>query len=98
MTQSKLSIVARIFVKEGKLDLVKNELLKLIEPTRAEKGCINYDLHQDHENDHLFFYLENWETRELWQDHMATDHIVAYMKATEGALEDFIVNEMTQIG
>jgi quinol monooxygenase YgiN len=26
------------------------ELLKLIDITRAEEGCINYDLHQDKEN------------------------------------------------
>ncbi len=37
------------------MDLVKNELLKLIELTRAEEGCINYDLHQDNEN--LFIYF-----------------------------------------
>jgi len=37
------------------VDLVKNELPKLIEITRAKEGCINYDLHQDNEN--LFIYF-----------------------------------------
>jgi len=41
MINSKLTIVARILAKEEKRELVKSELLKLIEPTRTEDGCIN---------------------------------------------------------
>tara|TARA_R110001583_G_scaffold154770_1_gene306483 strand:- start:94 stop:390 length:297 start_codon:yes stop_codon:yes gene_type:complete len=97
MENQKLTIVARILVKEGKVDLVKNELLKLIELTRAEEGCINYDLHQDNENENLFLFHENWTNRELWQKHMQNDHLAEYVKATEGAVEEFILNEMTHI-
>ncbi|MGB0258137.1 MAG: putative quinol monooxygenase, partial [Coraliomargarita sp.] len=60
---SKLTIVATIKAKADQVDLVQSELLKLIEPTRAEAGCINYDLHQDNENPAYFLYYENWETR-----------------------------------
>lgn len=98
MNNKKLSIVARILVKEGKVDLVKSELLKLIDVTRAEKGCINYDLHQDNENENFFLFYENWENRDLWQKHMQNKHLAEYLKATDGAVEDFIVNEMNQIG
>uniref|UniRef100_UPI004048D7C0 putative quinol monooxygenase n=1 Tax=Shewanella sp. TaxID=50422 RepID=UPI004048D7C0 len=52
---SKLTIVATIIAKADKVDLVKSELLKLIDVTRAEEGCINYDLHQDHANPGHFF-------------------------------------------
>ncbi len=95
---SQLTIVASILAKEEKRELVKSELLKLIPPTRAEKGCINYDLHQDIENPNLFLFYENWESRALWQVHMDNDHIAAYSKATDGAIEDFNINEMTVIG
>ncbi|SEL82998.1 Quinol monooxygenase YgiN [Aquimarina amphilecti] len=93
----KLTIVARILAKEEKRDLVKSELLKLIDITRAEKGCINYDLHQDNENPNLFLFYENWESRALWQEHMNNDHLAAYMKATDGAVEEFVLNEMSHI-
>ncbi|MEM1002312.1 MAG: putative quinol monooxygenase [Bacteroidota bacterium] len=95
---SKLTIVARILAKEDKLELVKSELLKLIPITRAEKGCINYDLHQDNENPNLFIFYENWESRELWQIHMNNDHLAQYMKATDGAVEEFVLHEMSVIG
>ena len=97
MENQKLTILAKILVKEGKVDLVKNELLKLIEVTRAEEGCINYDLHQDKENENLFLFHENWTNRDLWQKHMQNTHLAEYVKATEGAVEEFIVNEMTHI-
>ncbi len=97
MTTEKLTIVAKILAKAEKRELVKKELLKLIDITRAEKGCINYDLHQDNENENLFLFFENWESRELWQAHMNNAHLAEYMKATDGAVESFTLNEMTEI-
>ncbi|MGF1761130.1 antibiotic biosynthesis monooxygenase [Photobacterium sagamiensis] len=92
-----LTIVARIEAKADKVDLVKAELLKLIEPTRKEEGCIQYDLHQDGSNPALFIFFENWENRQLWQYHMNNDHLKAYVKATEGSVTSFTLNEMTKI-
>ena len=94
---TKLTIVANIIAKPDHIDLVKAELLKLIDITRAEQGCINYDLHQDNDNPAHFMFYENWETRELWQTHMGNQHLTDYMAATDGAVDDFILNEMTQI-
>ena len=39
-------------------------------------------------------FYENWESRELWQTHMNAPHLAAYMAATDGAVEQFILNEM----
>jgi quinol monooxygenase YgiN len=92
-----LTIVANIKANTDKIDLVKAALLKLIEITRTEKGCINYDLHQDNENPAHFMFYENWQTRELWQTHMANQHLADYMAATEGAVAEFTLNEMSLI-
>ena len=94
---TKLTIVANIIAKPDHIDLVKAELLKLIDITRVEQGCIKYDLHQDNDNPAHFMFYENWETRELWQTHMGNQHLTDYMAATDGAVDDFILNEMTQI-
>ena len=95
---ARLTIVANIKAKAEKVELVKSELLKLINITREEEGCINYDLHQDNKNPAHFLFYENWESRELWQTHMGNDHLKEYMAATEGAVEEFTLNEMTRIG
>lgn len=93
-----LTVIAQIKAKADKVDLVRSELEKLIEPTRAEQGCIQYDLHQDNEKPANFLFFENWESRELWQTHMNNQLLNDYMAATEGAVEEFTLHEMTKIG
>lgn len=93
----KLTIVANIHAKPDQVDLVRAELEKLVPITRVEKGCIQYDLHQDNENPAHFLFYENWESRELWQTHMNAPHLSAYMEATDGAVAEFTLNEMTHI-
>ncbi len=93
----KLTIVANIHVNPDQIDLVKAELEKLVPITRAEEGCIQYDLHQDNDNPAHFMFYENWESRALWQTHMNAPHLAAYMEATDGAVAEFILNEMTHI-
>lgn len=94
---SKLTIVANIHANTDKVELVKAELEKLVPITRAEKGCLQYDLHQDNSNPAHFMFYENWESRELWQTHMNAPHLAHYMQATDGAVDEFILNEMTQV-
>ena len=94
---SKLTIVANIHANPDKIDLVKTELEKLIPITRAEKGCLQYDLHQESENPTHFLFYENWESRDLWQAHMKAPHLVAYLEATEGAVSEFTLHEMSHI-
>lgn len=93
---SQLTIVANIHVNPAHIDQVKAELEKLIPITRAEEGCLQYDLHQDNENPGHFMFYENWTNRALWQTHMNAPHLAAYMAATEGLVDQFILNEMTQ--
>lgn len=93
-----LTIVANIIAHNDKIELVRTELVKLIEITRAEDGCVNYDLHQDNNNPAHFLFFENWQSRELWQKHMENTHLQSYMAATEGAVASFTLNEMTHIG
>ena len=95
MTQ--LTIIANIHANPGQTELVQAELEKLIPITRAEAGCIQYDLHRDNTNTAHFMFFENWESRELWQAHMNAPHLAAYMQATDGAVAEFTLNEMTNI-
>ena len=94
---SKLTIVANIHAAADQIALVKSELEKLVPITRAEPGCLQYDLHQDNDNPAHFLFYENWESRELWQTHMSAPHLAAYSAATEGAVEQFILHEMSHI-
>ncbi|SDD87045.1 Quinol monooxygenase YgiN [Pricia antarctica] len=97
MSNKPLTITASILATPEKRELVRQSLLNLIPPTLKEEGCLNYDLHQDNENPDRFFFYENWESRQLWQNHNASAHIAAHRKATEGAVVEVIIHEMTHI-
>ncbi|MEM7247966.1 MAG: putative quinol monooxygenase [Acidobacteriota bacterium] len=92
---SQLTIVAHVHAQPDQVALVEAELRKLVLPTRGEEGCLQYDLHRDDEDPAHFLFYENWTSRELWQAHMKSPHLVAYQRATEGAVAKFTLHEMT---
>jgi len=93
-----LTIVADVQAVAGKEEFLQAELLKLIEPTRQETGCIQYDLHVDSKNSGHFVFFERWETREVFEGHIASAHFTAFQEVTNGAVERLDVHEMNQIG
>lgn len=94
---SKLTIIADIHVSPEHLESVKPLFVRLIESTLKEHGCLQYDLHQDNENPTHFLFYENWETRELWLDHMESAHILEFQSATEGMIDEVNLYEMTHL-
>ena len=42
-------------------------------------------------------FFKKWESREAWQTHMNAPHLAAYMAATDGAVAELTLNEMTHI-
>lgn len=93
----KLTIVANIRTKPEHAEQVRAELEKLIPITRAEGGCLQYDLHRDNEDPAHFMFYETWASREQWQTHMNAPHLAAYMKATDGMVTEFLLHEMSTI-
>uniref|UniRef100_A0A7S1T0L0 ABM domain-containing protein n=1 Tax=Tetraselmis chuii TaxID=63592 RepID=A0A7S1T0L0_9CHLO len=96
-TGDKLTVVARLRVNPAHIDTVRPELLKLVEATRKEEACIKYELHEDNTVPGRFVFFENWTTRELWTEHMNSDHIKAFGVATAGKVDEFELFEMSQI-
>jgi len=95
--KKRLTIIAYIEAKEGKVDLVKKEVLALVEPTKKEEGCLRYELNQDHENQNLFIFVEEWESHDLWSKHMDSNHLQNFVKATEGVLDRLEVYQLSPI-
>jgi quinol monooxygenase YgiN len=75
---SKLTIVAHITLHPDKVDFVKTEMAKMFPITRAEEGCLQYDLHQDNKNPAYFMIYENWTSYETWQAHMNAEHMAVH--------------------
>lgn len=95
---TELVLVANITAYSGKGAALKKALEALLVPTRAEVGCLQYDLHQNNTNPDAFVYFERWADRDVWQDHMKTDHINTFLETTKDTIAQFDVTELHKIG
>ena len=88
MAESKVTVIARIKAKTGEVQRVKEELLKLLAPTRAENGCINFDMHQGATDQSQFLFHENWTSKATLEAHFETPHIKNWLRVAEGLLAE----------
>jgi quinol monooxygenase YgiN len=70
-----LTVIAYVTQKTGQEARVKQVLEGLIAPTRAEAGCINYDLFQSDSDPAQFVFYENWKSDADLDRHAQTPHI-----------------------
>jgi quinol monooxygenase YgiN len=94
---SQLTVVAKVAAKAESLEELKSELLKLIEPTRKEEGCIAYNLHQDNEDPALFIFYETWQSSAALDMHMDSAHFKGFVEAAGGMIKEMAVHKMTRI-
>jgi quinol monooxygenase YgiN len=73
--EGKVTVVAFHRAKPGKEQALREALLAVCKPTRAEKGCINYDLHESLDQPGVLVFLENWESKADLDAHLASPHI-----------------------
>ncbi len=69
--------VAHFKPKPGKLDEARALLLGFCEPTRAEKGCVFYDLHVNPKDPDDITFIEEWESDADLDAHDKSPHIQA---------------------
>ena len=57
------------------VDETRELLLSLIEPTRAEAGCVTYDLMQNRAEPTDFTFFEEWTSDAALDAHLETEHL-----------------------
>jgi quinol monooxygenase YgiN len=95
--EEKISLIVKFQAKEEKLDCLKSELLKILEPTRKEFGCLLYELHQDLDNPTILMFYEIWENELAWKMHNTSKHITDFKVAIEDCVESVLINRLTVI-
>lgn len=82
-----IRVIAKFFPKSDKIDEVKEILSEFVGPTRAEKGCIVYDLLQNPDDAADLTFYEEWETADDLAVHSKSEHLAAGRKKLEELLE-----------
>ena len=60
--EARITAVTLIHGIPGKEEELKQHLLSLSAPTRAEPGCVTYDLYQSPDKKHEFMRFEVWSS------------------------------------
>ncbi len=89
MTNPTLRVVARIVALPEKVEALKAVLLELVEPTRHESGCIQYELLQNQSDPTDFTFVEEWTSH----DALNTHSVSAHMKAGGAKLKGLVAAE-----
>jgi quinol monooxygenase YgiN len=70
-----LPVVAVITAKPGSEKQVEEALNALIEPTRAEAGCVSYNLFVSAADPTTFITVETWRSQADLDAHLQTAHV-----------------------
>ncbi|WP_221392511.1 putative quinol monooxygenase [Dyadobacter sp. NIV53] len=57
-------LTATVKSKPGNNEALKKLLLELVENSRQEEACVQYDLHQSQNDPDFFIFHEEWKSRE----------------------------------
>ena len=72
-----IRVVARIKSQPNTIDETRAVLLGLIDPTRSEAGCIRYELLQNNSDPTDFTFVEEWQSDDALNQHLASAHLAA---------------------
>lgn len=75
---AKIRVVAHLTSKPETIDETRAAVEGFIEPTRAEPGCIVYELMQNNDDPTDFTFVEEWESNETLDAHLESPHITAF--------------------
>lgn len=94
---SQVRILARSEALDGKAEELKEVLLQLIEPTRKEKGCIQYEFYAANQPG-VFYFSEIWASAEDLKAHSSTPGFLEIVgKAQKLVKSPMEVSVLTQV-
>ena len=70
---AEVRVIARAVAREGKEAQLRSLLQGMLVPTRAEEGCISYELYESGSRGR-FYFDEAWESQAALDKHTATPH------------------------
>ena len=79
MTEEPLALVVEFRAAPGRLDDLRAALLDLTRATRAEDGCLRYDLHAAVQDPDVLVFYEVWATPAAPAAHDATPHVTSFV-------------------
>lgn len=83
-----LTLIATLTARDGQAAAIEAGLHQLVEPSRAEPGCLQYDLHRHQDTPRVFVMIEQWRDAAALEEHRQSAHYLAFASACGDRLQD----------
>ncbi len=74
---TELFMCARFQAKPESITELRARLLEMVDLTLTEPGCLFYNLHNDRDDESIFYFLEGWKDQAALQFHDSTSYVQA---------------------
>lgn len=74
------TLIATITARPGQGEAVEAGLRQLVEASRQESGCLQYDLHRQREHAEQFVMIEQWQSEAALDEHRNAAHYLHFGK------------------
>lgn len=82
-----ITLLAKLTAKPGCESQLLQELEAMVKPSRAETGCLKYVLHKLPDDDNVFWFVEEWKSKEALEQHTCTPHYLRLKERTASLIE-----------
>jgi len=95
-----MTITKRVtfIAKDGAEEKMKALLSAMVAPSKAEKGCLFYEIFQYENNPKKFMAVETWENEEALDGHKNSPHYKVYKSSYEPYCEHKYTDELEVLG
>ncbi len=69
-------VIARFTAKPDREHALREVLLRLVEPTRREAGCLHYEMVQSQNDPRQFTFFERWQDEPSLMAHAQAPHVM----------------------
>ncbi len=83
-------VLAKATSKDGMKNKILNEAKSLIDATRAENGCIEYNLYDPIDSEDTLLFVEKWKGKEFLGSHLKQDHFIKF----GSDIEDYLAKDL----
>lgn len=97
MKNSKIIVVADIFIHSGMNKDVEILLETLVNSSRKEIGNLKYSLNLDNNDDTHYLMYEEWESSEILNIHKESKHFHDFIKMSEGLIDNIEIVELKNV-
>jgi len=95
-----MTITKRVtfIAKEGAEDKMKELLSAMVKPSKAEDGCLFYEIVQYEKNRRKFMAVETWRDEKALDGHKTSAHYKVYKSSYEPYCEHKYSDELEVLG